>query len=536
LGVTLELGQLLQEKEWRLCVGPDNATIQQQVEAFSYFCENYWFIKHPERGRIKFELRDAQLETIETWMTERYSVVLKARQIGFSTLAAAYSFWLTYFRPDRFVIMLSRTEREAMKLLAKSKYGYKFLPPWMRERGPRMITDHQLKMIFSNESAIESLPSGSDPARGESVYLVIVDEWAFLPNPEEAWASIEPVADVGGRVIGLSTANGSGNFFHNLWVGSQTGSNQFVGIFFPWNSDGERGDDWYEAKSKNMQPWQLHQEYPRFPEEAFIKSGNPVFDIDMLDSMSTVEAMATYIFMSPDGVEIEYGEDGPFHVWYEPEPDGVYVVGADVAEGLSYGDYSSAHVIDARDGIVVAHWHGHIEPDMFGETLSHIGEWYNKALIGVENNNHGLTTLKALQRTGYRNIYKQRRLGLARPEATETLGWRTTVSSKPLAIDELSAGLRDEAIIVLCARTIAELRTYVRKENGKMAGSPHDDRTMSLAIAVQMIKYVWLPEYRSDTTVPTNSLLWWEQHIMHDVGDNRVPLGAHNVRSGNNRT
>jgi hypothetical protein len=125
---------------------------------------------------------------------------------------------------------------------------------------------------------------------------------------------------------------------------------------------------------------------------------------------------------------------------------------------------------------------------------------------------------------------------LARPEATETLGWRTTVSSKPLAIDELSAGLRDEAIIVLCARTIAELRTYVRKENGKMAGSPHDDRTMSLAIAVQMIKYVWLPQYRSDTTVPTNSLLWWEQHIMHDVGDNRVPLGAHNVRSGNNRT
>ena len=49
-----------------------------------------------------------------------------------------------------------------------------------------------------------------------------------LPNPEEAWASIEPVADVGGRIIGLSTANGSGNFFHQLWTGSTAGNNKFA--------------------------------------------------------------------------------------------------------------------------------------------------------------------------------------------------------------------------------------------------------------------------------------------------------------------
>jgi hypothetical protein len=197
-------------------------------------------------------LRDSQIETVKTWMTDRYTVVLKARQIGFSTLAAAYAFWMCFFFADRFVIMLSRTEREAMKLLSKSKYGYKFLPFWMKEKGPRQVTDHQLKMVFDNESAVESLPSGSDPARGESVYAVFVDEWAFLPNPEEAWASIEPIADIGGRVMGLSTANGSGNFFHKLWVGSQTGANKFTGIFYPWDADGERNDDWYSDKSRNM--------------------------------------------------------------------------------------------------------------------------------------------------------------------------------------------------------------------------------------------------------------------------------------------
>ena len=116
----MELQELVHEREWRLCRGPETATTDDLVIAFSHFCENYWFIKHPERGRIKFDMREAQIETIRSWMDNRYSVVLKARQIVFSTLAAAYCFWLTFFQSDRFVIMLSRTEREAMKLLQKS--------------------------------------------------------------------------------------------------------------------------------------------------------------------------------------------------------------------------------------------------------------------------------------------------------------------------------------------------------------------------------------------------------------------------------
>ena len=93
----MDLTELLNEKEWRLCKGPLDANIDDLVEAFEYFCLNYWHIKHPERGRIKFELREAQIETIRAWLSNRYSVVLKARQIGFSTLAAAYAFWLAFF-------------------------------------------------------------------------------------------------------------------------------------------------------------------------------------------------------------------------------------------------------------------------------------------------------------------------------------------------------------------------------------------------------------------------------------------------------
>lgn len=528
----MELSELLNEREWRLCRGPADADIDQLVDAFTYFCENYWSIKHPERGRILFELREAQVETIRAWMSNRYSVVLKARQIGFSTLAAAYAFWLTFFWADRFIVMLSRTEREAAKLLQKSKYGYKFLPQWMKQRGPDLTSDNQLKMTFANESSIESLPSGNDPARGESVYLVIVDEMAFLPNSEEAWASIEPIADVGGRVICLSTANGSGNFFHHLWVGSQTGNNNFVGVFWPWSA-GDRSEDWYEAKQKSMPAWQLHQEYPRSPEEAFIKSGNPVFDVDALRELETVEPRRGYLYvLSKKRSEFRPTPDGEFAVWAEPDPSSVYVIGADVAEGLSHGDYSSAHVVDARTHQVVAHWHGHIEPDLFGDLLAEIGFWYNGALLGVENNNHGLTTLKAIQRYGYKNIYRSRRLQQRNPEATEILGWRTTAATKPLAIDELAAAIRDGEIDLADSPTINELISFVRQANGRMNGSPHDDRVMSLAICWQMLKYVWLPEYKAEVPPPMYSLHWFEKLIIsEDLPFKKVPIGAYNTRN-----
>jgi hypothetical protein len=210
---------------------------------------------------------------------------LKARQIGWTTLVAAHQFWLAFFHADQNIIDLSRTERESVLLLRKSKYGFQHMPDWMLARGPESLVEHQQKMAFDNGSMITSMPSASDPARGESATLVVVDEWAFLPNPEEAWASIEPVADVGGRIIGLSTANGSGNFFHELWVGAETGNNRFHSMFFPWSASEDRDESWYQSKKDSMLSWQLAQEYPSSPEEAFIKSGNPVFDLDVLERM-----------------------------------------------------------------------------------------------------------------------------------------------------------------------------------------------------------------------------------------------------------
>lgn len=535
--------EILQEIEWRRCRGSGPT----DWEACRYWIENYVRIRHPERGRISFELRPAQVETLEAWLTHRYNMVLKARQIGYSTLAAAVSLWLVTFFPDKYIIMLSRGEREAMSLLRKAKYAWKYLPDWMRERCGSPTQDTLTKMVWAHESSIESLPSTQDPARGESAYLIIVDEWAFLENPEEAWASIEPVTDVGGRVIGLSTANGSGNFFHRHWQ-MAVNSKKWKALFFPWNANTDRDETWYEDKVEDLAatPWILHQEYPRNPEEAFIKSGRTVFDVDHLDTLNVVQPRVGRLWAASETsryAEFQEHSDGELRLFEPPTPSGVYVIGADVAEGLEHGDYSSAHVINVEQMSVCAVWHGHCDPDQFSYILARLGWFYNGALIGVEVNNHGLTTNVGLQKLLYPRIYYRTSLDQRTQQPTRKIGWRTQSNTKPYLIDGLVAAVRgyrgvdDEGnriweggLAVRDERTISEMKLFVREADGKtMHGSPYDDRVISLGIAVEMAKFAHSKGYSNSRDHGEWTLDWWVKESEESKSDDWV-IGSMSTR------
>lgn len=432
--------------------------------------------------------------------------------------------------------MLSKTERDAVKLLEKAKYGARFLPDWMKYRGP-VVQVNQTRIGMTNESYLESLPSASDPARGESVYTVVVDELGLLPNSEEAWAAIEPIADVGGRVIMLGTAHGEGNLFHKLWVGSQNRTNRFKGMFFPWWS-GDRDENWYASKKRDLPDWQLAQEYPSDPDEAFLRSGHPVFNVDALRSMTPVEPSRGRLVATETGPVFEEADGGSLRIWELPESSMRYCIGADVAEGLEHGDYSVAYVIEAKSRRVVAGYHARVDADVFGsDVLFNLGRFYNQALVGIENNNHGLVTNKSLARVLYNPIYHQRPVNRTdRPQPTDVLGWRTSSITKPVAIDDLNRVLRDSELSLFDADAHTELRTFVREGDGKMHGSPFDDRVMALAIAVQMLKYVWLREYQPVTEPPPGTFGWFERIMFgklekqRDAKDPRPPIGANYVR------
>jgi hypothetical protein len=510
----VDLDQLFEEREWRRCF-PQTEDPAQLLEGFLYFCKTYWWIRHPRRGRIKFELYSSQITAVKMWIEEDNSIILKARQIGWSTLVATFVLWETFGYSDRAIIMLSKGEREAVKLLNKSKYGYRFLPEWMKFRGPPM-NPTQTKMEFSNESILESLPSASDPARGESVYRVVVDEMAFLPNSEEAYSSIEPITDNGGRSIVLSTAKGEGNLFHRLWVEATEELNRYLPMFFPWHANG-RDQAWYDAKKAELPDWQMAQEYPDTPEEAFLKSGRPVFAAEVLAKVEPVIPLRRGFLDRHRSWGFVDDPAGPLQVWEWPDGEARYALGADVAEGFEHGDFSSVHIINCKTGVVVAHWHGHIDADLLAtEVILPLGRLYRNALVGVESNNHGLVTLKYLQEKKYRPLYMQRSPRYKKAKPTDILGWRTTQITKPVAIDELNQSIRDGGVHLLDKSTLSELRSYVRDDAGRMSGSPFDDRVMSLAIANQMVRYVFLPKYEPQTEPGPGSMHWYESQLFGD--------------------
>tara|TARA_R110001606_G_scaffold112169_6_gene238874 strand:- start:5154 stop:6752 length:1599 start_codon:yes stop_codon:yes gene_type:complete len=517
---TLPLPELLHEREWRKCAPSwDESSVEQLADAFEYWCAQYVYIRFPGKGKIKFQLRPAQRETIELWLGNRHTVALKARQIGFSTLVSIFAFWCAFFWSDRTIIMLSKTERDSQKLLVHARYASRFLPTWMLHRGP-LFDANKSEIKFTNESHIESLPSASDPARGTTVFYIIVDEVGQLPNSDEAWAAIEPVTDIGGSLIMLGTANGEGNLLHKIFTAAQAGNNQFKSIFHSWRAAG-RDDAWYAEKKRNLPDWQLAQEYPDNPEEAFLRSGRPVFDLDFLRAAATREPVRGWLDEDTSG---EFKEDkfGPLRVWEAPVVGHRYCMGVDVAEGLEYGDFSSVHVKDVNSNEIVAHWHGHIDPDLLGtDVCIPLGKFYNQALILVESNNHGLTTLTALNRNKYFPLYRERRVGKRSDGITDSLGWRTTSVTKRLAVDELNKAVRDGELVLYDSDTIAEMRTFVRDMNGRMHGSPHDDRVMSLAICQQGIKYVHLRQYKPESPIVVGSMKW-HRHQM-GVKDEETP-------------
>lgn len=213
-------------------------------------------------------------------------------------------------------------------------------------------------------------------------------------------------------------------------------------------------------------------------------------------------------------------------VWQEPARHSGYVMGVDTAEGLGHGDYSCVQVLDVKTGEQVAIWHGRIAPDELAHEVLKLGLWYSDALCCVESNNHGLTTITQLRQLGYPTLYRKRSLNAVDQRVTQEYGWKTTRTSKPLMIDDLGMALKNYELTLYDKFTLAELRTFTRNERGQMSGSPHDDRVMALALANQMRKYAFIPEYREkiDDTFTFN---WWVRQIPTYAENEPHVIGKH---------
>lgn len=169
----------------------------------------------------------------------------------------------------------------------------------------------------------------------------------------------------------------------------------------------------------------------------------------------------------------------------------MFLITADVAEGIDGNDRSSASVWDVVTWEQVAHWVGYCDPSQFAYVLRDMGVYYNWAMIAPETNFPGNATYAKLLELGYPKLWTGDDHAVPAGEP-----WKTTSKSRPLAITALREAMREGTIKINSAETLSELRTFVRRKNGKLEAEQgaHDDCVMEAAIAAYILKSTALSE------------------------------------------
>ena len=149
----------------------------------NYFINNYAKISHPIKGLIPFRTYDFQADLIKDFNDYRFTVILKARQLGISTITAAYIAWMMMFHRDKNVLVIATKFGTAANLVKKVKSIHRYLPEWMKIAN--IFIDNRTSFELSNGSQIKASSTSSDAGRSEALSLLVIDEAAHVDGLDE---------------------------------------------------------------------------------------------------------------------------------------------------------------------------------------------------------------------------------------------------------------------------------------------------------------------------------------------------------------
>ena len=440
-----------------------------------YFINNYAKISHPLRGLIPFRTYDFQEDLIRSFNDHRFNVILKARQLGISTISAAYVVWMMMFHRDKNILVMATKFGTATNLVKKVKHIIKHLPPWLMVAP--IAVDNRTSFELSNGSQIKASSTSADAGRSEALSLLVIDEAAHVDGLEELWTGLYPTLSTGGRCIALSTPNGVGNWFHQTFVDADAGMNDFHPTTLPWDAHPDRDLEWFEKETRNMSKREIAQEL----ECSFNMSGETVLNPE---DLSRIE--------DEDILEPQYrtGFDRNLWIWETCNPEHSYLLVADVARGDGK-DFSAFHVIDLHTLHQVAEYQGKANLDMYANLLNTTGREYGDCMLVVENNNIGFAVLEKLMELQYPNLYHSIKATheyidsyQAEHRSNSVPGFTTSMKTRPLIVAKLEEFIRNKLITLRSSRSLNEMKTFIWN-NGKPEAmrSYNDDLVMSLAIA-----------------------------------------------------
>jgi len=448
-----------------------------------FYLENFVKIKGKTPGLMPFILNEAQKDLFNALNTSSRVIILKARQIGFSTAVTGYFYHKTIMVPGTNTALIGYNSDLTSELLDKVKTFYASTP---NELKPTIQYNSKYEISFPKiNSKIIVLPSTENVGRGYTLHNVLATELSSWEKADEKMMTLEASVPVTGQIVIESTPKGQGNLYHKMWMSENDYTKKEYGWW--WLYTEEEIDI---IRRRMNDPMKFAQEY----ELTFLASGRVVFDPEILSKMREKQLAVGDKTINEDGTEHIVEVESGLRIYRKPRSDRFYVVGVDVAEGQTGGDYSVATIFERTSGEEVAFFRGLISPDKFAVKLDEWGRKYNNALMVVEINNHGLTTVTGLKQLVYPSMYfRPSKFDAIASPYSEKLGWKTTKMTRPLMIDDLGQALRDGDLIFHSKEIFDEMSTFVFDSNNNadcMRGY-HDDCIISICIAYQGFKILY---------------------------------------------
>ena len=453
-------------------------------------------------------------------------VILKARQLGFSTIAESILFKETTTKFNVNTGIITHQDEATKNLFNMSKLMYECLPQEMK---PAKKASNAQELIFDNDkgtglkSKIRCMTAGSQGVGRSYTYDNLhVSELAFWPGNKKTTMTglLQAVPNLPSTIIIIeSTANGF-EYFKEIWDGAVAGENDFIPLFVGWNElkDHQMPYTGFELTSEEIQlqrdynlsleqlTWrrwcirnncsndieQFKQEYPITPEEAFISTGACYFNKEIImgriNKIKNIKPLRKgYFSYSINGnkiSDIEFIDDdkGYIDIYEEPKDGHPYVLGGDTAGDGS--DYFTGLVIDNSNSKQIAKLrHNKIDEDEYSRQIYCLGTYYNNALVGLENNYSTYPT-KKLKEYDYPKMYIREVEDNIPEVIQDKYGFLTTKATRPIILAMLKEIFRDNISYINDLDVLYEGLVFIKNEKGRPEAEQgkHDDLIMGLAI------------------------------------------------------
>ena len=381
-------------------------------------------------------------------------------------------------------------------------------------------------MIQFGDSELTVSTAGSEHAtRGMDLTCGHLSEVAFWERPEAMLAILQCFPQSFDSWVFIeSTANGKtgdGELFYNEWKRAEAGESDFIPIFLPWYAMSEynlpgmvvepddeyKDEEEYLVKDYGVKPSQLawrrmmirtycqgdvikfHQEYPSFPDEAFIASGLPFFTTSQLAPFyKMIEKGKKYIIHD----KLIGDPNGYLEIFRRPEPEHQYVIGADSSMGFEDDDHSRSafQVVDMETLEQVAEYDCSSAPHIMAKHLAVVGRYYNEALLCPEvqasGGGGGREIIVYLRQDHkYYNLHQWKHGDKIGAEHAHLVGWETNSKTRPRMVARLREAIMERTIKIHSSKLLSQLANFGENETGRLeAVQGHDDLLFAFGIAL----------------------------------------------------